>query len=404
MHEKFLQPGIYAINQQIARPGFIINLDRLEVHRVLFRLLFQVQPNVDYHLYQGNDKHMPHPHHMKNENMEMFFHFARFISSCARDESGREIILEGGGGRAEGWYLDGAGNLPSQEFEIVFESSLNPNDQWHFPIKGLPPLVDPITVCRTIVVDKRYALQENKQIYVERIETGRLDMGGTYSYIKGDFNDILDWDPLTYSNSWEIKMHIDCDGRKASYYYDFNPRDHRFGSNAYIPPGATICDFTIVKPPRSGSSASNVMPVFSETLGITATMGGHTDNDELARLMEAILGDDLEEAEGILIESPHLLSERDFNEATALHHAASAGNVQALRLLIDLGADINAKNISESTPLHFAAAHNHPKTISLLMEHGAELNVKNDAEYTPLDIARLYGCVDAIKELLDYGA
>lgn len=49
---------------------------------------------------------------------------------------------------------------------------------------------------------------------------------------------------------------------------------------------------------------------------------------------------------------------------TALHVAALWGNCDALRALLDLGADANVQNMTGSTPLHFAAgAKNHAREV-----------------------------------------
>ena len=43
------------------------------------------------------------------------------------------------------------------------------------------------------------------------------------------------------------------------------------------------------------------------------------------------------------------------NGTTPLHHASSIGNTEVVQLLIDNGANINAKNNFGSTPLHYAS-------------------------------------------------
>ena len=59
-----------------------------------------------------------------------------------------------------------------------------------------------------------------------------------------------------------------------------------------------------------------------------------------------------------------------------------------VRREIDKGADVNAKNDNEETPLHLAAYQNNPKIIELLVENGADINAKGCfSEMTPLMIA-----------------
>ena len=59
--------------------------------------------------------------------------------------------------------------------------------------------------------------------------------------------------------------------------------------------------------------------------------------------------------------------------ATALHFAAASGSAEAVNLLIDAGADVNAKE-SESgqTPLIFAASTGQVATINALLKRGAD--------------------------------
>ena len=56
-----------------------------------------------------------------------------------------------------------------------------------------------------------------------------------------------------------------------------------------------------------------------------------------------------------------------------------------VKLLLELGADIEKTNTYGNTPLHVAAQFFHPKTVALLIEKGANVNPKNDRGQTPLD-------------------
>ncbi len=63
----------------------------------------------------------------------------------------------------------------------------------------------------------------------------------------------------------------------------------------------------------------------------------------------------------------------DSNGWSALHHAASIGDIQSASLLIEQNAKVNAFSNQNRTPLHLAAANNHVELIELLLMNNAEL-------------------------------
>jgi ankyrin repeat protein len=64
-----------------------------------------------------------------------------------------------------------------------------------------------------------------------------------------------------------------------------------------------------------------------------------------------------------------------------------ADAIEALRLLLDLGADVNQMNQNGNTALHGAATRQAPAIIEFLVENGADLHAQNIKGWTPLDIA-----------------
>ncbi len=91
---------------------------------------------------------------------------------------------------------------------------------------------------------------------------------------------------------------------------------------------------------------------------------------------------------------------------TALDIAAIDGNVEAVRLLLELGADLAAKDdrCSGETPLHGAAYFGHVDVVKLLLSHGADPNIRNRRGATPLHYAVSSGNTTIIKLLIDAGA
>src|SRR6476659_7437447 len=58
--------------------------------------------------------------------------------------------------------------------------------------------------------------------------------------------------------------------------------------------------------------------------------------------------------------------------------AARAGNVDAVRLLLDRGADVNAREqYKGQTALMWAAAERHPAVVKLLLDRGADWKIRS---------------------------
>ncbi|KAJ6261091.1 Serine/threonine-protein phosphatase [Drechslerella dactyloides] len=105
-----------------------------------------------------------------------------------------------------------------------------------------------------------------------------------------------------------------------------------------------------------------------------------------------------------------VLADREHVCATPLHYAAVNRNVEAVKLLLQHGARVNAKDDISETPLHYAfdtKGHDpvaSKKVIALLLEHGAGVNEVDDDGQVPLYEAALLGDVELLELLLEHGA
>ena len=90
--------------------------------------------------------------------------------------------------------------------------------------------------------------------------------------------------------------------------------------------------------------------------------------------------------------------------ATPLHAAALANACEIAEVLLKSGADINAKAAEGATPLHFAALANAGATSEVLLKSGADINAKAENGLTPLYFAALANAGATSEVLLQNGA
>ncbi|KAJ9156533.1 ankyrin [Pleurostoma richardsiae] len=120
----------------------------------------------------------------------------------------------------------------------------------------------------------------------------------------------------------------------------------------------------------------------------------------LRRLVDACL----QSAEETTVNVP------DTHGYTALHWAVWQGHgvtwdgTEAVKPLLDAGANVNVKDARDMTPLHWAAADGQNAIIRLLLDAGAELNCLDTYGQTPLDFAYFRGREDTARLLMDLGA
>jgi len=91
-----------------------------------------------------------------------------------------------------------------------------------------------------------------------------------------------------------------------------------------------------------------------------------------------------------------------FDKKTVLHIVCRMGDAEIAKLLIEKGADVNAKDQDDKTPLHSASENGHLKVVDLLIKEGADVNVENKVlGETPLNFAVNKGHLDIAKLLIE---
>lgn len=94
---------------------------------------------------------------------------------------------------------------------------------------------------------------------------------------------------------------------------------------------------------------------------------------------------------GVKVESVH--TER-FSGETALHIFAKWGNAEAIRTLVENGADLNKAGEDRNTPLHYAAMAGHLEAVQCLVKLGAK-NLNDMYGNSPRHLAKGHPEVEA---------
>jgi ankyrin repeat protein len=109
----------------------------------------------------------------------------------------------------------------------------------------------------------------------------------------------------------------------------------------------------------------------------------------------------------LLIDKGAQLEAKNCYGWTPLHIAASEGYIEIVRLLCDRGADVQARDDSGSTPLHFAARCYHISVVEeLVVERNVDINARNKYGSTAYwDAWASEDCDDAVTNfLVSHGA
>ncbi|OAP58288.1 hypothetical protein AYL99_07378 [Fonsecaea erecta] len=95
----------------------------------------------------------------------------------------------------------------------------------------------------------------------------------------------------------------------------------------------------------------------------------------------------------------------DATKRTPLHWAATRGDEEAVRLLLDAGADVNCRDESNNTPLTFAASTGLVPLLEMLILHGADVHARTSIGSQAIHHAsRHQRAIEPVQTLLGAGA
>lgn len=108
----------------------------------------------------------------------------------------------------------------------------------------------------------------------------------------------------------------------------------------------------------------------------------------------------------LLEDNDQLLNTFSEDGFTALGLASFFGHTDVVKYLISRGADVNIRsgNTFRVMPLHSAVANRNYEIAKILLEHGAEVNARQQQDVTPLHQAADHGDMEMVKLLLQYNA
>lgn len=111
-----------------------------------------------------------------------------------------------------------------------------------------------------------------------------------------------------------------------------------------------------------------------------------------------------EEITKLLINHGAYVNIRDNSSFTPLYKAISSHNFNVSKLLLASGADIDIKTKGGWTALHSAVSAADRHIIRILIDKTTDINAKNNTGNTPLHLASMLGLKDVVELLLKNGA
>ena len=131
---------------------------------------------------------------------------------------------------------------------------------------------------------------------------------------------------------------------------------------------------------RADGATSHALAELSGNQEIAAWLLAHGATDELSpleRFVAACARADRPAADALLSANPALKSELRPEHHLMLHRPAESGNAEVLETMLACGFNPEAKDRDNVTPLHRAAMGGHVDAVRVLLQHGADVNARD---------------------------
>jgi len=92
-----------------------------------------------------------------------------------------------------------------------------------------------------------------------------------------------------------------------------------------------------------------------------------------------------------------LVAERDEEHRTLLHWAADGNQLEAIQVLVDAGADVNAQDDEELTPLTYAVCNDYVDAAKLLVRLGADTSTTREFARGEMCVVRARAVANALR-------
>jgi ankyrin repeat protein len=106
-------------------------------------------------------------------------------------------------------------------------------------------------------------------------------------------------------------------------------------------------------------------------------LGAVDDATDLDRFIGACLNADRRRAEQLLSEHPDLPARMSFEDRAVIVDAAASHNAETIAVMLDLGFSTDDRSVTGDRPLHSAAYAGNAQVVRLLIERGADLDARD---------------------------